>query len=142
MITKLFFDTNVIVDAVTARDYDFADSQKLIIKVAKKEIEGIVCAKQISDIYYILRKYVAGESKKRNILKYICATFKVVPLLSSDIKFCLNSDFVDYEDAIINEVAKINCAHYLVTHDVKHFKKTDLVVISPHDLLTLVEANN
>ena len=142
MISKVFFDTNVIIDAITSKDNDYADSQKLIIKVAKNEIEGMICAKQITDIYYILRKYVSSEFERRNIIKYVCSTFKILPLFPADIKFCINSNLTDFEDAVINEVAKVNCANYLVTHDSKHFKNSNLSILTPNELLTLIETND
>ena len=66
---KVLFDTNVIIDAFTMRDYDYKDSRDLLIKAANKEIDGYVSAKQITDIYYILRKYVNGEQIKKSIIK-------------------------------------------------------------------------
>ena len=50
---KVFLDTNVIVDALTLRDYDYRPSQKIIRHIVAKNIRGYICSKQITDIYYI-----------------------------------------------------------------------------------------
>ena len=136
---KVLFDTNVIVDAVSSRDYDFKDSRDLLLKVVNNEIEGYVSAKQLTDIYYILRKYTNDESYKKKIIDMICETFNVLPVLPSDIKASMNTDIEDFEDAIIEETAKVNMVQYIVTHDVKHFEKSNLVIATPHELLTLIE---
>ena len=138
---KVLFDTNVIVDAFTMRDYDYKDSRSLMLKAANQEIEGYISAKQITDIYYILRKYVSKEEDKRQIIKDLCEIFRVLPVLPANIGASLNTNITDFEDAIIEETAKINMIQYIVTHDVKHFEKSKLVIATPHELLTLIEAD-
>ena len=139
---KVLFDTNVIIDAVSSRDYDFKESRDLLLKVVNNEIEGYISAKQLTDIYYILRKYTNSESYKKNVINMICETFNVLPVLPSDIKASLNTEIEDFEDAIIEETAKVNMVQFIVTHDVKHFEKSKLVIATPHELLTLAEADH
>lgn len=135
---KVLFDTNVIIDAFTMRDYDYKNSRDLLLKVANKEIDGYISAKQITDIYYILRKYISDERVKKNIISDLCSIFTVLPVLPSDIKASIHTEIKDFEDAVIEETAKVNMVQYIVTHDIEHFEKSKLVICSPHDLLTLV----
>ena len=137
---KVLFDTNVIVDAFIMRDYDYKDSRSLMLKAANEEIEGYISAKQITDIYYILRKYVSKEEDKRQIIKDLCEIFRVLPVLPADIGASLNINIPDFEDAIIEETAKVNMVQYIVTHNIKHFEKSKLVIITPHELIALIEA--
>ena len=139
---KVFFDTNVIIDAITSRDYNYRDSQKLVVKAAKKEIDGYISSKQITEIYYILRKYINDEKTNRIVLKQILDTFEILPFLQSDAAFCVNSKIDDYEDAVIAEAAKVNCIPYLITNDIKHFKNADINVLTPHDLIVLLDAKS
>lgn len=134
---KVLFDTNVIIDAFTMRDYDYKNSRDLLLKAANKEIDGYISAKQITDIYYILRKYISDDKVKKNIISDLCSIFTVLPVLSSDIKASIHTDIKDFEDAVIEETAKVNMVQYIVTHDIEHFEKSKLVICSPHDLLTL-----
>lgn len=137
---KVFFDTNVIIDAFSSRDYNYRDSQRLVFKAINKEIDGYISSKQITDIYYILRKYVSNESVKRQIIKDIIDSFNVLPLLYSDVSICLKSDIPDYEDAIIEEIVKVNCIPFIVTHNIKHFEKARTMVLSPSDLIQLIDS--
>lgn len=132
---KVFFDTNVIIDAFSSRDHDYRDSQRLVFKAVNKEIEGYISSKQITDIYYILRKYVSDESLKRQIIKDITESFNVIPLLPSDTSICLKSEIPDYEDAILEEAVSVNSIPFIVTHNVKHFEKARAMVFSPSDLI-------
>lgn len=131
---KVFFDTNVLIDAFTLRDYSYKDSRDLIIKVANKEIDGYLSSKQITDIYYSLRKYVSDEDKRKQIIKDIMQTFTVLPCLPSDLQVSVKSKIDDFEDAVIEEIAKVNMIEYIVTSNIKHFINSSLVIISPNDL--------
>ena len=142
MIAKVFFDTNVIIDAITGRDSNYRDSQTLMVKAAKKEIKGYISSKQITDIYYILRKYTKDEAKKRAFIKLVSESFEILPLFPADVSYSLNSKIDDYEDAILDEAAKVNCIPFFVTNDSEHFKNANSVVMNPHDFLTFIENGN
>ena len=139
MITKVFFDTNVILDAFTRRDYSFKPSLELIRFIIDKKIDGYICIKQITDIYYILRKYVDNISTQKNVIKDIIDIFKILPLLKSDITASLYNGIADFEDAVLEEVARTNTMNYLVTNDISHFRDSKMVVVTPTQLLELIE---
>lgn len=137
---KVFFDTNVIIDAFSSRDYDYRDSQRLVVKVINKEIDGYISSKQIADIYYVLRKYVPNEEIKRQIIKDIVESFNVLPLLPSDVSISLKSDIPDFEDAVLEEAVSVNRIPFLVTHNTKHFEKARAMVFSPSDLIKYIDS--
>ena len=139
---KVLFDTNVIIDAVTSRYNDFKDSRDLVLKVVNGEIEGYVSAKQLTDIYYIMRKYTDSETYKRYIINMICETFNILPILPSDILASLHTKIDDFEDAVIEETAKVNMVQYIVTHNNKHFAKSKLIIATPKELNTLLSVES
>ena len=134
---KVLFDTNVIIDALTDRNEESKYSRRLLEYVAVKRIDGYICAKQITDIYYVLRKYF-DEDKRRALIKTLCKVFNILPLLSGSISYCLNSNIKDYEDAIIDETAKINAIDYLVTNNEKDFENAKAAIIRPKELFSFV----
>lgn len=137
---KVFFDTNVIIDAFSSRDNDYRDSQRLVVKVINKEIDGYISSKQITDIYYVLRKYVPNEEIKRQIIKDIVESFNVLPLLPSDVSISLKSDIPDFEDAVLEEAVSVNCIPFIVTHNAKHFEKARAMVFPPSDLIKYIDS--
>ena len=138
-MTKIFFDSNVILDALTERDQDYKPAQKLIRLVASGSMKGYISAKQITDIYYILRKYCSEEIQRKAIIETIINTFEVIPTIKSDIQYCLKSDINDLEDALIDEVCKVNCINYLVTNNVDDFRKGKSTAFTPNQLITILE---
>ena len=137
---KVFFDTNVLIDGLTCRDYDYKNQKQLLRYVAREDIEGYISAKQITDIYYILRKYVSSEAEKRRIIRILLDNFETLPCLKSICQYCLTSDIEDYEDSVIEETAKIFKVDYLVTNNIDDFQKSKLTIISPKELVLLLEA--
>lgn len=134
---KVLFDTNVIIDALTERTKEYKYCQGLINAAVDNKIDGYISSKQVTDIYYILRKEL-GESERRNVIKTISNTFTVLPLLPGDIKYCINSDIVDYEDAVIDEVASVNMVKCIVTNNIKDFNNSKSIIMTPKDLYTIV----
>ena len=134
---KVLFDTNVLIDALTERTDDYKYCQKLIKAAIDEKIDGYISSKQITDIYYILRKELREEERRR-VIKTIANTFTILPLLASDIKYCVNSNIVDYEDAIIDEVASVNMIKCIVTNNIKDFADSKSIIMTPRDLYTIV----
>ena len=59
---KVLFDSNVIIDSISNRK-DNEAAKELLLMATSTEIEGYLCAKQITDIYYVLRKYNSHHLK-------------------------------------------------------------------------------
>ena len=134
---KVLFDTNVIIDALTDRVENYNYSQKLLLLVANEKIEGYISCKQITDIYYIIRKHF-NEKQRRFAINTLLNTFNILPLFPSDIKYCINSQISDYEDAILDESAKVNMIPYIVTNNIKDFEHAKVITISPKELYILI----
>ena len=136
---KAFFDTNVIIDAITKRDNNFKDSSTLIREILKGKIIGYICSKQITDIYYILRKYISNEEQRLKYINTIIKTFKIFPLMQGDLLAAYNTKIKDYEDAILDEVAKVNMIPYLISNNSMDYANSKTVVLTPNQFLSLFQ---
>ena len=134
---KVFLDTNVVIDALTLRDYDYGPSKAVLYNVVKGAVTGYICSKQITDIYYIFRKYYQNEDDIRTGIKKITSFFEILPLFKGDILACLNTEMPDFEDAILYEVAKVNMIPIIVTNNINHFKGCQKMVLTPQQFLDL-----
>ena len=134
---KIFLDTNVIVDALTLRDYDYRPSQKIIRHIVAKNISGYICSKQITDIYYIFRKYFKNERDIRDAVNTIVEFSEVLPFLKGDILACLKTEMSDFEDAILYEVAKVNMIPIIITNNINRFRGCQTMVLTPQQFLDM-----
>ena len=130
----VLFDSNVIIDAVTARDLSNAGAKELYIKAAGKEINGFLVSKQITDIAYVLRKYVEKE-RVRDFVLFLCRAFNVLPFEREDIVNAALEDGRDFEDDVLMCVARANNIGCIVTNNIKDFKSKDIAVLRPDELL-------
>lgn len=137
---KVFFDTNVLVDGITCRDLDYKNQKKLLRYVATETIKGYISTKQLTDIYYILRRYVSSESEKRRILHVLMEQFEILPCLKTICEYGLTSSIDDYEDAIIEETAKVFGADCIVTNNAADFQNSRVDIISPKELVAILDA--
>ena len=139
-VSKLFFDTNVIIDAFANRDDNNRYARDLLRRVSTGKIKGFLCSKQITDIYYILRKYIISENERRRVISTLLDSFEVLPLIKSVLLYSLSLPFADYEDAVLYETAKINCVDAIITSNVKDFKNSDCMVFTPKQCWDLQNA--
>ncbi|GHV54684.1 hypothetical protein AGMMS49579_15760 [Spirochaetia bacterium] len=52
---RVFFDTNVIVDIIEQRELFFKHSSAVFLMAVNGQIEGLIGAGSITDLYYITR---------------------------------------------------------------------------------------
>lgn len=137
---KVFFDSNVIIDALSERKESFY-SLNLVKKVILGSIKGYLATKQITDIYYVLKRYGFTSEERVKLLKVITTHFQLLPTLSSDIKYSIEKyQEGDFEDFVIDNICKVNCCDYLVTSNTEDFENSRNVVFAPKDLIAILEA--
>lgn len=135
---KVLFDSNVIIDVLSKREVGRHYSVDIYREVALGHIVGCLSSKQITDIYYVLRKYGLADSERKEAMRILMNTFKVYPLLPSQLKLSLESDMDDYEDSVLDDCCSVNCINYLVTNNTKDFVFSKSIVITPEELCNLL----
>lgn len=128
---KVFFDSNVIIDALTNREGSVEASKRLVYAAAVGQIEGVMASKQMTDIYYVLRKYVADDRIRRDLIETLLQSFEILSIDKDLLVRSLASEVPDYEDAVIAESARRVGASFIVTSDEKGFAGCGVSVKTP-----------
>ena len=136
-VPRVFLDTNVIIDGLILRDYSYQPSRDLIRLIITGKFQGYICAKQITDIDYIFRKYVQNKDVTMEYIKRLTKFFNILPLLEGDILSCLNKKQKDFEDAILAEVAKVNMVPIFITNNVDDYQGWPLMILTPEQFLKM-----
>ena len=131
---RVLFDSNVIIDAISDRENSNAGAQALYLKAVGREIEGYLVSKQITDIVYVLRKYVEKKKIKAFAL-FLCRAFSIIPFVKDDMEKAADISGNDFEDDILISVAQNNGIDCIVTNNVRDFAASKVMVLSPDDLL-------
>ena len=132
---KALIDTCVIVDILQKRDPFYPAAMEILLAVSNKKCTGILTAKSITDIYYILRRSIHNEQEVRKLIRVLFTLFEVVDTFSIDCELALSSTIKDYEDAIMVETGSRVGAECIVTRNLKDYKLSALPVLSPDQFL-------
>ncbi len=135
---KALFDTNVILDVLLDREPFVYDSLYLLSKVEQSEITGFVCATTITTIHYLASKTLGADQALRHI-NSLLSLFVIAPVNRIVIENAINSKFNDFEDAVLHAAAQHAGAKYIVTRNSIDFKKSQLSVFEPPELVNALK---
>jgi len=139
MKSRLFLDTNVVIDLLGEREPYYDTAAKIASLADKGKIQLIVSALSYSTVYYLLSRFEDKEFVKEKIRK-----FKVIAetsdLTDKIIDKGLASKFSDFEDSLQYYCAvKMDC-NILITRNGKDFKESDIPVLSPDEYLNSLKS--
>jgi predicted nucleic acid-binding protein len=132
---KVLLDTNVVLDVLLAREPFVNNSAKVLQMAEKGEIICYITANSITDILYILKKYVKDRSERENIVRNLFEIVDIVSVTKKDIFRSFDYGYADFEDALQNQCAKKMKAQYIVTRNEKDFKDTEIKIVSPEKFI-------
>ena len=112
---RVAFDTNVVLDAIMERP-DAEAATRLLRAVAEEQIEGVITANTITDIYYIARKKI-GDKNAREAVFNLLSIFDVAAVDGRACVDALSLPMKDYEDAVMAVCADREGAGCIVTRD-------------------------
>lgn len=138
MTRRVFFDTNILLDVLTAREPFFDESAALWTMAEKRRIEGVVSAMSLPTAYYLLRR-VVGREKAATGIRAVRSIFEIVTLDHQIIDQALDSGFADFEDGIQASAAFRAGADCIVTRDPKGFRKSGVPVLLPSALIAALD---
>ncbi len=113
---KIFFDTNVLLDALVEGRTGGEEARQLILAVAQDQAEGFLGANCIADIYCAARKFL-GDSRTHEAIYDLMAIFKVMSVGEDDCLSALETPMGDFDDALLAVCALRAGADYIVTRD-------------------------
>ena len=133
-MSKLFLDTNIIVDLISDRKPFSKYAIEIFQKAEEGKLELFTSSHSMATTHYLLKKYM--EEKALRIVLYNLLDFITVISVDVDIlKKGLQSKHKDFEDSIqIFCASKIDNVDYIITRNVKDFKESEIKVLAPDEL--------
>ena len=137
---KILFDTNIILDMLLEREPFFEKAASLFDTVEAKTIEGYLCATTLTTIDYFLTKYRNREDAN-NAIKKLLKLYSVAKVDRTVLESALNSNFNDFEDAVIYYSGNDSGVNGIVTRNTGDFKTAQLPIYQPDALWALIQAS-
>jgi predicted nucleic acid-binding protein len=135
---KIVFDTNIILDVLLIREPYAQMSINLFDAVVSKEIEGYLCATTITTIDYLVAKR-QDKQRARELVRRLLELFSVTEVNEAVLAKAVDSDFSDFEDAVLYQASCYAGVDSIVTRNGKDFKTALLPIYSPDELWQLIQ---
>jgi len=127
---KVLFDTNVVLDVLLDRQPFSDSSAQLMSLVEASEMQGFLCATTVTTIHYLMAKSLDAKSAIKHI-RLLLSLFEIAPVNRAVVENALECDFSDYEDAVVVEAARHAGVEYIITRNIKDFKKSPVPAYTP-----------
>lgn len=131
---RLMIDANIILDVLQAREPFYEDSSKISKMCETNMAEGYISTLIFANMVYIMRKELSPE-KIENVLKALSLIYRFEDLTQADINSAAALQWDDFEDAVQAVIAKRINADFIITRNVKDFKDSEIIALTPSDFL-------
>ena len=133
-MNKVFVDTDVILDLLAKRIPFFHFSAVLFTFAEMKKLELYTTPLILANTFYVLRKNIGNDEAKNSIRK-LRILLHIVDSSENIIDKALNSDFIDFEDAIQYYTALEHGIKILLTRNIRDYKNASVIVQTPEEFL-------
>jgi predicted nucleic acid-binding protein len=133
-MSRLFLDTNVILDLLANREPHFVSIARLATLADQKKLVLVSSPLSFTTVDFILNKYESEDSVRAKLRKFkiICEVGEVNEEI---IDKGLNSAFKDFEDAVqYYSALQANCS-VIITRNAKDFKHSSIPVMTAEEYL-------
>lgn len=128
-------DTCILLDVLQNREPFFNNSFAIFLASTMERFKGIITAKSILDVHYILRKNLHNEQQARDWVNRLFSLFDIADTVQEDCRIAISSQTSDYEDAVMIETAKRIGADCIVTRNLRDYSLSPVPVFLPDDFL-------
>lgn len=136
---RVLVDTNVVLDVLLNRQPFAEAAARIFALVEESKIEGYLCATTITTVDYLLGQALA-PTEARAALQRLLALFEIAPVNRPVLEQALRSDVSDFEDAVLEQSARLVSVDAIVTRNLPDFRKSSVTAFDPTELLSVVEA--
>lgn len=132
---RILVDTNVVLDILQKREPFFADSYRALCKAIEEDVECLISASAVTDIFYVLRKAHGSAQQAKEQIERLAQLVSFADVRGTDIHAALMRAMPDFEDAVVDAVAERYGASYILTRNIKDFVGSTVPAIPPADFL-------
>jgi predicted nucleic acid-binding protein len=136
---RVLVDTNVVLDVLLERQPYAVAAADVFALVEESRIEGFLCATTVTTVDYLLGQALPPE-KARTALQRLLDLFEIAPVNRPVLEQALRSGIPDFEDAVLEQSARLVSVEAITTRNLSDFKKSSVTAMDPPELLAAVEA--
>lgn len=135
---RILFDTNILLDVFLEREPFVEVSTTLFDANVRGTLDGLLGATTVTTIYYLITK-TKGTGAARQHVDELLRLFEVAAVNRRVLVQAAESDFQDYEDAVLYSAARASGADGIVTRNADNFGTASFPVYTPRELATILD---
>jgi len=128
---KVLIDTNIIIDVLGKNEKFYDASHKIVLLGLEGEIETIMSASAVTDVYYILKKYIHDSVVLREKIFMLSNYVKICKATAEDITAAVILFIPDFEDAVVAAIARREKADFIISRDEADFENSPVPAMNP-----------
>ena len=136
MKKRVFVDTDIIYDLLAKREPFYPAAARLFTLADEGKVQIFISALSMANIHYLISKQHSVEVAKQ-LLRKFKVLVHIIPMDDKIIDLALNSDFVDFEDAIQYFSSLQNNIDILLTRNLGDYKKAIIGVMTAKNFIEL-----
>jgi|SRR5690625_2795708 len=134
---KILFDTNILLDVFLKRNGLYKESVVALDYAVKGTVEGWISGATVTTTYYLVNKSLDRKEAERHI-RSLFEIFHICNLNRVVLEEALKDGFRDYEDGVQYQSAIQSGLHSILTRNKRDFKKSNLPIYSPGELINIL----
>jgi predicted nucleic acid-binding protein len=131
---RVLFDTNVLLDALLAREPFVADAAFLLESVEAGRIEGFMSATTITDVYYLVGRQTKSAETAITAVTNLLELLEICPVDRDVLEEAIALGLADFEDAVQVACSISLRLEAIVTRDVYGFSGSPISILSSGEL--------
>lgn len=136
---KILIDTNIVIDALASREPWNESAEKIFLMAANNIIDMYITASAATDIYYLIRKYLHNTETARQIMGKLYSLVGILEVKEENLVEALASPITDYEDAVVEQVARRSDMECIITRNKKDYQAGLTKIFLPEDFIRFIE---
>jgi predicted nucleic-acid-binding protein len=135
-LRRVLFDSDVLLDVLAQRQPFVVASAQALNVVTQPQVQGYVSGHAVTNIFYILRRQVGGETARELLLRLL-QHLRIADVTDEVIRSALQSTMTDFEDAVTSEAANAAGVEVIVTRNSPDFVASVIPAVLPEEFLAI-----
>ncbi|MGF1933001.1 MAG: PIN domain-containing protein [Nostoc sp. ChiQUE02] len=131
---RVLFDTNILLDALLAREPFVADAAFLLETIESGRVEGFMSATTVTDVHYLVGRQTKSAEVAIAAVTQLLALMEICAVDRGVLEQAIALGLTDFEDAVQVACAMKLGLEAIVTRDLDGFTGSPIPVLSPKDM--------
>ena len=131
---RILVDANVVLDVLLGRKPFVDNATRVFGLIERTQVEGLLCATTVTTIDYLLTQ-TFSRPESLGTIRRLLGLFEIAPVNRLVLEEALRSRIVDFEDAVLEQSARLSEADVIVTRNTRDFRNSAVKAVEPDELL-------